>query len=236
MKKLITVLAILVVLAGSVFAADTNTIGAQRSYGEAEITIKALVPEDPPQFEIAIPTTETDAGAQTSAITLRTITNGVISAQTTTTGKTSDLTAAAVTSLTGADANTVVVSFDINQATRANLKAGYTITITATELKLKTFLDGKKFGDEGVTATYDAAKHSFAVSDSTPKVTAVTGTIAGVTLGKVATDDNTLTADYSGAAPVAAQKLGSFDVEWKGNINAVAGNYEATVNMEVAAK
>ncbi len=229
MKKLITVLAILVVLVGAVFADDTNTDDAKKAYGEAQIVVKAKIPEAVPMFELKTSDEQSDViTGGDSTITAATVANHTA---TIATRATSDATLIgnAITTLSNTENGSVSINFDIIQSTKANLKAKYKVEITATELKLKTFLDGKTLEESNVT--YNAGKHSFTVE--TPVVSAVTTSPVGTTL---APSGNVLNVTYSGANQVTAQKLGQAAVKWNSNVDAVSGNYEATVLMAVTAQ
>ena len=249
MKKVITILAILVVLVGAVFAADpTNSNDARTADGTATMTVKALVTEAIPQFRLMVSANQpaTDASAtigygeyaeikdeQTGEVTgydYTKLTSDKATAETA-------LTKTAVNTLTGnggATAANVKVKFDIDQVAKANLKAVYEITVEATRLELKSYLDGAAAPASGALTD----KQYFAVADSTPDVAAGAGA-TGITL---ANSGNKLTVTYLGTQQVNADdstnavKLGNFQVEWVKNEAAVAGNYEGTVVMTVASK
>ena len=263
MKKLITVLAILVVLVGAVFAANSNE--AKKAEGTAKININAKVPETIPQFSLAIGSAEGDASAASAvvqkgqwvddetkpiyaiendptsqrigyekkyeAVTVYSAANGNIAS--------SELSEAAVKALTGngAAAGDITVSFAISQVGKANLKGGYEISVTATDLDLVTFSDGTPRGTTAlIPATQRFVVDGKTAETDTTMAPAVSSVAASVVDGRALSDGAKLTVTYDGSAQVAEAEIGTFNVTWKSNTSAVAGDYQATVVMTVASK
>lgn len=240
MKKLIAILAVMIVIAGVAFAANSSE--AQTADGTAQIKVKAAVPEAIPQFQLAVKANDAAVSAVVydnvemgswSTGENPTLSAGAVNAAST------DLTADSVKKLTGNGGETaadVTVQFVINQVAKANLKANYKITVSATNLFLTKYSNGTT-----PEATYThKSTEQFEVDDDTPDVTASetikTDNIDAITF--TGTTGNTLYLQYTGNAQVDATttnvvELGSFDVKWKKNTTAVAGDYEATVQIVV---
>ena len=244
MKKLITILTIMIVLVGAVFAVTNNSNDAQTADGTAQIEITAKVTEQIPQFQLAIASAEADVSDATvsddvefgswSNATPSVLSAGTINAES------SALTADAVKALTGngVTAADVTVSFVINQIAKANLKANYKITVTAGNLNLVEYSDGTAVPTTNYTLK---STEYFEVDDDTPTVTAsntvVVDSINAITFTNTTGTDNVLHLQYTGNAQVdgssTAVQLGSFNVKWKKNETAVAGDYKATVQIVV---
>lgn len=238
MKKLITILTIMIVLVGAVFAA--NTPEAQRANGTAAIDITAKVPEAVPQFQLIITSSSDVVGEANADINLGTVNQGQVTPGEAASDEAA-LSLASVKALTGngVAAADVEVAFAINQITNANLKAAYDITITATNMDIVKLSDGTEF--TSASQGFDPAKHRFTVDVTQNTTMGATPTITIGSAGAsstpglgIAVSANVLTATYDGKNQVAATKqLGTFSVKWNKNINAVAGDYKATVTMVV---
>ena len=242
MKKLIAILVVMIAIVGAVFA--TNSNDAKTADGTAQIKVQATVTEAVPQFQLAVKTGDTAVG---------TIAKDAVEYGSWTTGEnptlnagavdaaTTKLTTTSINKLTGNGGETaadVTVQFVINQVAKANLKANYKITVTATNLKLTKYSDGT------VPANNYAHKSTeqFVVDDGTPTVTASStvkiDNIDAITFDGTTGTDNILKLQYTGNAQVdastaSAVELGHFDVKWQKNETAVAGDYEATVEIVV---
>ena len=242
MKKLIAILTIAIVLVGAVFAA--NSPDAKTANGSTEIVVTAKIKEDIPQFQLAIKSgnIETPKAAAIAAGTVGDDGTTVTAANMTSTK--AALTDDAITAL-GTANGSVTIGFAINQIAPANLKASYTITVTATDLLLKKHSDGTVISS-GQTSTQkflvDNTENT--TTGATPAVTANSTAVSGLkkTAG-TGTNAHKLTVEYEGTAKVdagdgatgnaAVVELGTFSVKWLANTTAVAGDYEAEVKIEV---
>ena len=242
MKKLIAILVVMIVLVGAVFADTANTAEAQRANGKAQIIVNATVTELIPQFQLAIKSDEADVSPiKADNVELGTVSNNAVS-QGAVNAEQTTMAAASVNTLTGKDttAANVTVSFVINQVAKANLKANYSITVKASNLNLIEYSDKTAVPSTGYTLK---PTEYFEVLDDTPEVTPANTTAIQVSdidaIKFAGTSANVLQLQYTGNVQVDANKtdkilkLGSFDVTWKPNETAVAGEYQATVEIEV---
>lgn len=226
MKKLITILAILVVLVGTVFATDP----APQS-GSAVIDITATIEEVTPFFVLRLTKDDAVKSAATSEVKASSPTHGE-----------SGLSEASIEALSAGTA--VTVSFDIFQRTMARLSSNatlnhsYTFTITATDLILQVNsanvsspANNQKFGvvqaHPAVNALETNAAAAQTITQTQGQTAITTATVTGSAAGT-----GTLGVVYDGMVP-ASTILGNFQVSWNGNIAAVPGDYKATVTMEV---
>ena len=238
MKKLITILTIMIVLVGAVFAA--NTPEAERANGTAQIDVTAKIPESVPQFQLAVKSG--DIASESDDVALGTVTSsgsGENITYTTTAASLTSVKAAltddAITEL-GKASSSVTIGFAINQIADANLKAAYEITVVATDLLLKKYSDGTAFsGTQTSTQKFPLEATANTKMGAAPTVTATSASVqTGLTLTAAA---NKLSVGYTGAAKIAATdpilELGTFSVKWMSNATAVAGDYEANVTITV---
>ena len=213
----------MIVLVGAVFATDEAKTAAN---GTAAINVTATIEAHAPRFALI-----TASGVSSN------VSDSVLA---TDTAQSFTATAATIsTDLTSADGT---VAFKIQQTAASNIKATYTITVTATPMNLVAYRNGNTTVAVSSIENYtqDTATEQFALStdtavDSTPTITASTPADASV-LGLEAVN-NVLTATFKGSAPLgnndAAVDLGTFSVTWKKNPKAVAGNYSADIVMTV---
>lgn len=221
MKKLIVVLAIAIVLVGAVFATTNNSTEAQVADGTAAIDVKCVILEAVPVFQLKIASPATVIGAAADAVDTDTTPTATL---------VSDLTAGNVT-----------VNFEINQIAKANLKAKYSITASASRLELTKFAN-----DEDAPASLVSTQYFMILNSSSQEVASInpaiskdatTNALTGI--GLVDTT-GALEVEYDGQAQVGTDAsadspltLGTFSVTWKQNSTAVAGEYHATVSIQV---
>ena len=219
MKKLIAILTIAIVLVGAIFADPTNSTLAQGADGNAYIDIKTTIAELIPTFQLATNSGVTAESAQTDT-----------AATDSTHAQYGILTSTESAKLLNENGK-AAVSFVVNQVGVARTTAGYTFTVTAGDLELTNYATNG--------ATTLEANEKFTVVDSTPNLAPIddiTKTVGNVTFTIAdfthTADTNTMTVRYSGIVP--AQKIADFTVEWNANLDAVSGDYVATVQLEVS--
>lgn len=230
MKKLITILTIMIVLVGAVFATDPTE-------GTAAINITASITEQFPTFKLNTKAGEAAIGSAAE--------NAVSTAahEAGTTALTADSVQAL--SVNGTD---VSVKFQITQTADARLNANsskhvYTFGVSATSLILQiNSADKENYG----------ATERFMVVDATPAINAkdsanAEGTItvaddntqdhaqANIETASIAGGDGTMTVTYAGFVP-SGTVLGNFEVGWHGNAAAAPGSYKATIRLSVTAE
>ena len=206
MKKLITILAILTVLVGAIFADPANHT----------IKLTVTIAEDVPSYIL-----KATAGATTASAAA---------------GETVEtaLTDANRTALLGAS-GTADVAFAVQQVTNSRTLAGYTMTINASNLVLVSTTDGsidRTFDQAVANAT---ANEKFTVVSAAPNITkgsetniAYTG--SGTSSLHVKYDGVQVVA--SAQSPVS---IGTFTVQYNANASAKPGNYVASVKLTVTA-
>ena len=213
MKKLITILTIMIVFAGMVFAVDG-----------AYIDVTATIAEHVPTIKLAI----------TSATSVVAFAEDTVAADIAHAGPAA-LHADTVNNLTSGTEQTV--SFKIYQYDYARLSVNgtnnhiYNYTVSATDLILQV-------NDADVVGPTGAQK--FNCSTKTPTVNALqTGATAsanytnnGNTTATAVGGAGSLTVTYKGYVPADAI-LGEFDISWDGNTSAEAGTYKSTITMTV---
>jgi hypothetical protein len=225
MKKLITVLAILVVLVGAVFAANSEDAAA--AAGTSKIQVSAKIKEAVPVFQLATnDSTDLTADKTATKETAEKPTASVVE------------TVARDTLAAGSD---LTISFKLNQVAKANLKANYTIEVSADPLLLTTNSDGTPFsGTQSDVQKFLCDTPAPAISAHADyKASDAENAAVVLDLGVDTSASNKLTLEYTGkgqlnATTTAPVELGTFDVKWKGNANAVAGTYTADVTMLVS--
>lgn len=221
MKKLITILTIMVVLATAVFAVDA---------GSAVINVTANIEDVLPTIQLRL-TASDDVNGATAAIP-----DGE---------DTGALKTAGINTLSGG--RDLTLAFDIFQSTLARLSANtghetYTIGIVATDMVLQVNDADKPAAGNNEkfvvtqarpainalsTQSAVAANYEQAIDLDHPGQTVVTATATGSAAGT-----GTLGIVYKGYVP-ASTVLGSFNVAWHGNAAAVPGDYKASVTMTV---
>ena len=213
MKKLISILAIMVVLVGSVFA-DVN---GQTSNGTAVIDIKATIAESHPTFQLKAKTITTQATGENGDILISTVAN-----DSPTHGKVTIATDHLLT------ANAVIV-FAIEQNNSSRSTANYTLGVAATNLTLDNYatvgastLEADEYFEVALSGL-TAADGYGSTSTNGVKITPATGSFAADYDGKVVDGSTT------------AVELATFTATWTKKPNAVAGNYSATVTLTITA-
>jgi len=223
MKKLITILTVMIVLVGAVFAVDETPAAAT---GATQIDITAKIEVVAPRFSLATDDA-TDLVANVEADIVNGKTAGNITVQ-----KTASFQQTKATALGAGTAQTI--SFVIKQTANSRIQTGYNLTVTATDLK-----------KDGTSTT---PHEFFTCTTKNPAVSGIAAVTDGVqpspttlaTFAPLAQDSNTLVATYAGGAIDVSTKLtnnviGSFDVSWDGDPLAAAGTYKASIILEVAA-
>ncbi len=223
MKKLITILAIMIVLVGAVFASDpgykpTDQPASTKSSGDGDaiINVTATIGSEWPKFQLA---TKTGAAVVPSAV-----------------GGNADaaLSSANISALTEADSGSVTVTFGINQISDSRTTDSYTLTVTATNLVLVQPLGGDVIAWNTAVATEDVTRRFVT---TTPDPTISKKTVDNITMDDSV--DGTLAVEYNGkkvkAGVSAPLDLATFDVSWTKNTNAQAGDYKSVITLHVQA-
>ena len=221
MKKfLIAILMMAVVLAGVFAAADTRTTATP---SDAQITVTVQIAALYPHFTLS--TTGSNIANKTA---------------TEDTDQVAALTTDAATALS--EGTNVTVGFAIRQADTAKVKNAYTLTVTATPLALKEFIDADNNVVAVAPTAAEIALNTFALATGNDEPTIgglhATVTKSGVNVGTFTADGNVLTATYNGTVKTTDlddTTLGTFSVEYVGNDGCAPGNYESTVTLEIAA-
>ena len=230
MKKLITILVIMIVLVGAVFAAPSAK--AQEANGTALIDVIATILEESPRFELAVKSGATPVSGGAN--------DGIDAVSSDTTIDYSELSAADAAAL-AVDTDATVV-FSINQIASARSNATYDLTVTAGDLELIEYSDGS---DAPASASLKAnEKFTVKTASTTLEVGSAGASIKGavltsVEMASVAVSGSVLTVDYHGvvaASTDAKKELGKYTVVWNHNADAVSGKYQAAVTLTVAAK
>lgn len=229
MKKFIAILTILAIVTCSVFAAASDT--AKTAEGKGFIDIVTSILEQAPKFQLKATAATTEAEGDTDNVINVAISN-VATGETATHGKVTLSTNA----LVDGDGT---VTFAINQIATARTTAIYDLKVTAGDLLLVKYATTQT----APTGTLTAAE-KFTIVDGTPAVTASAPSIKGAVLTTVdmatlSADENILTVTYKGvvaAADAQPVTLGTFSCTWEQNADAVPGDYQATVQLEVVAK
>ena len=223
MKKLITILAIMIVLVGAVFASDpgykpTDTPASTKSTGDGDavINVTATIGSEWPKFQLA---TKTGAAVVPSAV-----------------GGDEDaaLSSANVSALTEADSGSVTVTFGINQISDSRTTDNYTLTVTATNLVLVQPLGGEAIAWNTAVATEDVTER-FVTTTPAPQISKKS--VDNITMNDSVA--GTLKLDYNGkkikAGTASALELATFDVSWTKNSSAQAGDYKSVITLHVQA-
>ena len=214
MKKLITILTIMIVLVGAVFATDPAPADAT---GTAAIDIKAAVGPQYPTFQLKVTTAtsgqgdiaySTVAGANGQA----TIdTNALIEAP-------------------------VTLEFAIDQITNSRCTVNYTINIKATDLVITNPVDAQNIAPDETFTVGDIGNLSATGAINNKRTVAVaqqnavkSGYEAALSVGYLGGKFINVTKNVD---PDKAE-IGTFSYTWAKNEDAKVGNYTATVTIEV---
>ena len=220
MKKLITILTIMIVLVGAVFAASTDS----------SLIVTTKINSLEPTFKLS--TAET--GTATSEVALGTA------------GTLSNAYAITTDYLL---ANDATVTFYVRQISMSRSVKTYTLTATATDLVLYQYPNQAGNGNILVSTTAHPADPEYKRFEVTGRDTstgiAVVKTFADGALETAkatyggAADGSSKTITYKGNAVGSASStdivVASFTCTWNDNINAVSGDYQATVTLTVEA-
>ena len=214
MRKLIAILAVVIVLVGTVFAADP----------QATLNIPATLTAQNPSFKMAITSASTVTGAA------EVFSDSEVGA----TSANSALTDASIQALL-ADSGTVSIDISLSQVANARLTgtgAAYTLRVEVTDLILQS--NGSDVSDN------PAAYQKFTVVDDTPAITRASETLTTlvnsnpVQVATLTASNNTLTVSYQGFVAASTNNpvpLGTFSATWNANKSASAGDYKATVKL-----
>lgn len=202
MKKLITILAIMVILVGAVFADDN-----------AAVQVTVTVPEYVPTFKLATSDT-TDISAAVSDLVAASGASSPTSA-----------TATATAGQTLAAGNALTITFGVIQVNNAagyiKTTHGYTFTASATPLILSGKTEDNAAANEkftvstigDITSAANAPGTDYATITSNPYKITYTG------------------AKYTPGAASCETEVATFDVTWGANAAAKNGDYTATVTL-----
>ncbi|MCQ2411556.1 MAG: hypothetical protein MJ057_01245 [Sphaerochaetaceae bacterium] len=204
MKKIITILAVMLIVVCAAFADATEP------NGDAKILVNAKIGNQYPAFQLQA-VGVADAKGSISG-----------SADKALKGETKDAVTITEDALLGGN---VTVNFAINQVKMSRTKVGYVLTVTATDLKMVNDASGAAY-----TGAIDANK-KFEVSGN-PTITK--GTAGEYTYTEAANAltvrYNGKKVDASTANAV---QLGTFSCVWQQNADADAGDYQATVTLTI---
>ena len=215
MKKLVTILTMMIVLVCAVFADP-----------EVSLNITAMLTAQVPSFRMAI---ASDTNVTSAAAVYSDSTIGASTANSTLSN----------TSLNSLIASSETVSVDIALSQVANARltgtgVSYVLSVEATDLILQS---------NGADVANPTATEKFTVADTTPAITRASETLTTtvnsvpITVATITASDNALTIAYSGfvaASTANPRDLGSFTVSWNANESAVAGNYKAAITLFVS--
>lgn len=207
MKKLITILTVMIVLVGAAFAAETPV-------GTAKIDVTATITAREPNFRLAVTAGENYTLGNPSYSDV---------AETPTAGSATINPDALKT--TG---NNVTVNFAIQQIAEAVTYKKYYFTVNASVLELQEDANNTV----AHIAEMETASKTITVATATPTITAAT--IATVTKSddgvKISQKYNGIRVNATSGAPVA---VGTFSVVYNGNTEAVPGTYKGDVTLTV---
>ena len=245
MKKLITILAIMIVLVGTVFAST--------DVGNASLIVKATISEILPTF--ALTTSDSDVSSITQAQYANPTAqnNGVTAAISAQTGYATITNSTPLVTAEGS----VTVTFSVKQISDSSTTRSFYLSAQATNLvRVKDpTTNGAVNGGTGtisVTSNF-SGENAFDANDMFP----VDGGTAGVVVPTInagaqaavanystnhvkgtanATTSTTLDLTYDGVKINAYSsniEVGTFDVKWNANVNARPGDYEACVKLTI---
>ncbi|MBR1582567.1 MAG: hypothetical protein IJ663_02310 [Spirochaetales bacterium] len=215
MKKLVTILTIMIVLVGAVFADP-----------EATLNITAMLTAQVPSFKMAI---TSDSSVTSAAAVYSDSANGPTTANST-------LSTASVNSLI-AESGTVTVNVSLSQVENARLTgtgASYILSVVASDLILQS---------NGANVASPTIFQKFTVVDSTPAITRASETLTTlvnsnpVQVATISAVDNELTVSYEGFVAASTNnpvQLGTFSASWNANESAAAGDYKATITLSIS--
>ena len=224
MKKLIAILAIMLIIVGAVFADPDKT----DSEGTSVIKVKTSIGEQFPEYQLKAISITANTGVINEAIAVKDVSDGLVTIDT--------------NDLLSAD---VEVGFEVNQIVNSRTSVAYDISITATDLVLlvtannTTAPKANPADDEKFSVSL---KTSFATTDTdadlltiTP-VTTKTGSFAGTDGGFTVQYLDGKFVNVEAATQGSVKQIGTFAYEWAQNKTAKVGDYQATVTMVVTAQ
>ncbi len=235
MKKLITILTIMIVLVGVAFAVDPEPVDASTDTRDqtptsAAIEIEATIKALNPRFSLATDDAtdldqdkETDEGAAKTKATLKTsVAAGLV------------------------DSTNAVITFNIKQTTLARTTWTFNLSVEATNLIITKKYDpnNQEADQQGYVAASQAEKgiYFFQVADATPAIKSVNADIVkdNVTVADIDKNENEITVVYNGTVNptdyTTEGVIGSFDVTWGHKNTNVAGIYSADVTLTIEAE
>lgn len=215
MKKVLTVLAIMIIALGCVFA---ETPAKGDADGTAQINVKVVIGNEFPRFQLA---TKTGAEVQTRAV-----------------GATGEVPVALMTDTERRNLSTeggkATVVFAINQTADAHCLDKYKLSVAASDLVLVKSLDGTTVATErtieaGIADTEVGSEtnYRFTVASTTHAATSVTH------IDNEGTDANKIYVQYDGVVVKETVEVGTVTVKWNANLDAIAGDYKAKVVLTV---
>lgn len=214
MKKLITILAILIVLVGAVFAANTT----------ADIRVSTEIGEVAPGFKLAFK-------ALTENSNTATYQTGYTSAESVAaeSNPTKGQIVITTNDMLSKDAD---ITFAVKQTVaKARKIANYTLSVATTDLKLYAVPNPTTGADETPSSAQIAAS-KFALSGD------AAATITGVDNATYYTHGNpgtTVTFNFNGTPVPADTEIATFNYKWNKNADAIPGKYQADVVLTITA-
>ena len=219
MKKLITILAIMIVLVGAAFATTGDT-----SNGTAVIDITATIAAKYPTFRLGVGTVSSgSASTDYSNVASSNVAHGSVSL-------TTDLTATAAT-----------IQFKIYQISTTRGASNYRLMLKGTDL------ENTAYATSGATDGVDA-NEKFTYSAGTFNVNAPAAASKVTVTAKSSSDTGFTNQDggytvvnaadsylLAGTGSPAAVELGNVTYTWSANPAAITGTYTATVTLTVEA-
>ena len=212
MKKLITILTVMIVLVGAAFAVEAKGDAA----GTATINITASIGEEFPRFQIL-------ASAITGAA-------GNISSS----KATKDAAGAVTINTNELLTKSAAITFTVNQIKDSRTTVGYSLKIKANDLILNGTTRGQEAGDEHFLVSKTAGFTATGSEDDVITVTAKTSSDYDGFDGGF--DVQYLNNKYIPATDVAPKEIGTVQYTWAANNTAKVGDYSATVTMQIVAQ
>lgn len=230
MKKIFAILMVALIVVAGLFAVDPNTTEAA-SAGTAAIDIKVTVSALFPVFQLKVgdTTSRNVIASPVAAMNTNAVVPSIYDA-------TSDL----VEDLTDGDNDSL--EFKILQISNSRCNSIYSFSVTASDLVLVASEDGAQTPiTRNLYETLNADGTAIAAVQTDEKfvmngVTLANATIAAPNNNKVssALDSGLIKATYTGGhISTSGLELGTATVEWTGNSDAKAGEYQARVILTV---
>ena len=213
--NLITILTIMIVLVGAVFA-DPEAKGD--AAGTATINITATIGAEYPRFQILASAISTASGTISGS-------KAVVGTPGAVTIDTNEL-------LTKA----AVITFTVNQIKDSRATVGYSLKIKANDLILAGTTRGEEATDEHFTVSKTAGFTATGTVANVITVTEKSSTDDGFTSYDGGFDVQYLNNKYIAATDADPKEIGTVQYTWAANNTAKVGTYNATVTMEVVAQ